>query len=178
MKFGQKLVYIILKHLQKNAVENITLSPRKLISKFWSTGATMGGRGLMKLFTYPAGSSWAQHISGCWCPSPCTPLRTFPRRSSRSVESCQYCAWSTPSAKINFKFRSFSPAAAIFERNNGHNPATRAIWPAGCWSRSTRLGDSSWKKKLDSWSKQTGFRAIFNVKRCVTSQFVCSGAPF
>lgn len=46
MKFGQKLVYIILKHLQKNAVENITLSPRKLISKFWSTGATMGGRGL------------------------------------------------------------------------------------------------------------------------------------
>lgn len=50
MKFGQKLVYIILKHLQKNAVENITLSPRKLISKFWSTGATMGGRGLRILF--------------------------------------------------------------------------------------------------------------------------------
>lgn len=52
MKFGQKLVYIILKHLQKNAVENITLSPRKLISKFWSTGATMGGRGLKKYQIY------------------------------------------------------------------------------------------------------------------------------
>lgn len=53
MKFGQKLVYIILKHLQKNAVENITLSPRKLISKFWSTGATMGGRGLNKKKIHP-----------------------------------------------------------------------------------------------------------------------------
>ena len=46
MKFGQKLVYKLHKHVQKEAIENIASLPRKLILKFWSTGATMGVRGL------------------------------------------------------------------------------------------------------------------------------------
>lgn len=45
MKFGQKLVYMFLKSMQKEVVGNIAASLRKLIPMFWRPGANIGVRG-------------------------------------------------------------------------------------------------------------------------------------
>lgn len=46
LKFGVKLNYVVHKHMQKKVSQNVVTLLRNFSSKFWSSGATMGVRGL------------------------------------------------------------------------------------------------------------------------------------